>query len=250
MEVIASVSANASANSASTTTIFRYKLSDETMSLIAAFSKLHQYADRHAYKDAWVLWLNENRDFVTREEMRLKNVGFNGDVIDKMFKAGRYYFREKKEGKEVKAKEAKEAKEAAAKEAKEAKEAAEKEAKNAAAAGANENKKQKNKNSVIKTKTTRNYIPMNCEFIKAVDAHLKKSIKAIDFKPQTSFIQFVEENKDILQIEVRRLNAIIIDNSGGIVGSGNGGDRKTEIHKEIMTKLKKTFKNRYFVMPK
>jgi hypothetical protein len=243
MEVIASASANsANANSASTTTIFRYKLSDETMSLIAAFSKLHQYADRHAYKDAWVLWLNENRDFVTREEMRLKNVGFNGDVIDKMFKAGRYYFREKKEGKEVKAKEAKQAKEAAAKEAKEAKNAA------VAAAGANENKKQKNKNSVIKTKTTRNYIPMNCEFIKAVDAHLKKSIKAIDFKPQTSFIQFVEENKDILQIEVRRLNAIIIDNSG--MGSGNGGDRKTEIHKEIMTKLKKTFKNRYFVMPK
>jgi hypothetical protein len=214
MEVIASASANASANAKPIGNIFRYKLSDDTMTLIAKFSKLHQYDDRHAYKNAWTLWLNENRDFVTREEMRLTQLGFIGDVVDKMFKAGRYYFREKKEGK---------------------KEVVKEEVKD------DEKKKEK----VVKQ--TRNYIAMNYEFIKAVDTHLTKSIKTIDFKPQTSFIQFVEENKDILQVEVRRLYAIITNNSGSVVG---GSDRKLEIHKEIMTKLKKTFKNRYFVMSK
>ena len=106
MEMIKNMNTNAKQSS----NIFRYKLSDDTMILISKFSKLHQYDDRHAYKDAWALWLNENRDFVTREEMRLNNLGFNGDVVDKMFKAGRYYFREKKEGK-------KEVKEEAAKDA-------------------------------------------------------------------------------------------------------------------------------------
>ena len=208
---------NMNTNAKQSSNIFRYKLSDDTMILISKFSKLHQYDDRHAYKDAWALWLNENRDFVTREEMRLNNLGFNGDVVDKMFKAGRYYFREKKEGK-------KEVKEEAAKDA---------------------NDDEKKKEKVVKT--TRNYIAMNSEFIKAVDMHLIKSVKVNDFKPQRSFIQFVEENKDILQIEVRRLYAIINNNSGGVVVCS---DRKTEIHKEIMTKLKKTFKNRYFVMSK
>ena len=217
---------NASANAKPTSNIFRYKLSDDTMTLIAKFSKLHQYDDRHAYKNAWTLWLNENREFVAREEMRLTHLGFIGDVVDKMFKAGRYYFREKKEGKKEEVKEVKD------------------EVKD------DEKKKEK----VVKP--TRNYIAMNYDFIKAVDMHLTKSIKTIDFKPQTSFIQFVEENKDILQVEVRRLYAIIINNSGGSVVGGSvvggsgvvGGNRKLEIHKEIMTKLKKTFKNRYFVM--
>ena len=33
---------------------------------------------------------------VEREISRLQQLGYKGDVIDKMFKAGRYYFREKK----------------------------------------------------------------------------------------------------------------------------------------------------------
>ena len=75
--------------------IFRYKLSDEIMSTITQFAKVHQFDDRHAYKDAWAQWLNTNQDSVEREVCRLQQLNYNGDVIDKMFKAGRYYFREK-----------------------------------------------------------------------------------------------------------------------------------------------------------
>jgi len=75
--------------------IFRYKLNDDIMSSITHFAKIHQLDDRHTYKDAWTQWLAENQDCVEREVSRLQQLNYKGDVIDKMFKAGRYYFREK-----------------------------------------------------------------------------------------------------------------------------------------------------------
>ena len=75
--------------------IFRYKLSDDIMLCIAQFSKIHQLDDRHMYKEAWTAWLNENQDQVEREVQRLQQLAYQGDILDKMFKAGRYYFREK-----------------------------------------------------------------------------------------------------------------------------------------------------------
>jgi len=77
------------------TKIFRYKLSDEIMSNITQFAKIHQLDDRHTYKEAWTRWLAQEEDNVEREVLRLQQLNYNGDVIDKMFKAGRYYFREK-----------------------------------------------------------------------------------------------------------------------------------------------------------
>jgi hypothetical protein len=79
--------------------IFRYKLNDDIMSSITQFAKIHQLDDRHTYKDSWTHWLAENQDCVEREVSRLKELNYKGDVIDKMFKAGRYYFREKVENK-------------------------------------------------------------------------------------------------------------------------------------------------------
>jgi hypothetical protein len=68
------------------TKIFRYKLSDDIMLNITQFAKIHQYDDRH---------LSEHQDSVEREVTRLQQLEYTGDIIDKMFKAGRYYFREK-----------------------------------------------------------------------------------------------------------------------------------------------------------
>ena len=232
MDVITIANANAiaNANKPPRKNVFRYKLSDDTMTLIAEFSKLHQYDDRHAYKDAWTLWLTENHDFIAREESRLKDIGFDGDVIDKMFKAGRYYFREKGEDK------------------------SKKNAKNRDENSDTDGRKvREEEEGKVNKKITRAYISMNPEFIEAINVHLTKSMKENDFKPQTSFIQFVEENKDILQVEVRRLYEII--NSANDNDSNNNdivvdiqNDKKKAIHKEIMTKLKKTFKNRYFAL--
>ena len=68
------------------------------MSLVTQFSKMHQYDDRHSYKDAWQIWLKDQEELIEREVSRLQLLGYKGDVLDKMFKAGRYYFREKVDG--------------------------------------------------------------------------------------------------------------------------------------------------------
>ena len=78
-----------------TPTIYRYKLSIEAMDEITTFSKIHQYDDRHTYKEAWNMWKGNHEDFISAEAERLMRLGYVGSVEDKMYKAGRYYFRKK-----------------------------------------------------------------------------------------------------------------------------------------------------------
>jgi hypothetical protein len=82
-------------NNTNTQTIYRYKFNTEVMNEIAAFSKIHQYDDRHTYKEAWNMWKDNQRDIVDAEIERLTGLGYTGSVEDKMYKAGRYYFRKK-----------------------------------------------------------------------------------------------------------------------------------------------------------
>ena len=74
--------------------IYRFKLSPHIVDLIADFSKIHEYDHRTDYKKAWEEWYNNN-DEVKREEERLKSLNYEGDINQKMYKAGRYYFRKK-----------------------------------------------------------------------------------------------------------------------------------------------------------
>lgn len=74
--------------------IYRYKFSEDVMKQIMDFSKLHQHDTRADYKDAWTSWINMN-DMIALETRRLEELGYVGDVEDKMYKAGRYYFRSK-----------------------------------------------------------------------------------------------------------------------------------------------------------
>jgi len=75
--------------------IFRYKFTDDFTSEMFKFSKVHQYDHRKDFKDAWQIWLEENNDIVEEEVRRVTNLGYDGDVLDKMFKSARYYFRKK-----------------------------------------------------------------------------------------------------------------------------------------------------------
>lgn len=75
--------------------IFRYNFDDVIMEQLTAFAKIHQHDDRKTYKESWKLWLEENNELVDVEKARLYDLGYKGDVIDKMYKAARYYFRKK-----------------------------------------------------------------------------------------------------------------------------------------------------------
>lgn len=78
-----------------TPSVYRYKLKPHIVEAITRFTKVHQYDTRADYKEAWKIWCDEESEMIENEIRRLNNLGYDGDVIDKMYKAGRYYFRSK-----------------------------------------------------------------------------------------------------------------------------------------------------------
>ena len=76
-------------------TIFRFKFSTEFNNQLLSFSKLHQHDDRITYKDNWTIWLQSNDQMIDEESRRLREQGYDGNIIDKMYKSGRYYYSKK-----------------------------------------------------------------------------------------------------------------------------------------------------------
>ena len=75
--------------------IYRYKFADDVCAELDRFSKVHQYDDRVTFKEAWTEWTNDSEDLISAEVRRLTNLGYEGDVVDKMYKSARYYYRKK-----------------------------------------------------------------------------------------------------------------------------------------------------------
>ena len=75
--------------------IFRFKFSQPFVDEMYVFSKVHQYDSRHDFKDAWNIWTEDNAELISVEIKRLENMNYQGDIMDKMFKSARYYFRKK-----------------------------------------------------------------------------------------------------------------------------------------------------------
>mgnify|MGYP000023270625 FL=1 len=75
---------------------YRYNLHPDIIGLIEDFVNKHKYDDRESYKEGWLKWCKTNNEIVENEIRRLNSINYNGDVVDKMYKAGRYYYRKKK----------------------------------------------------------------------------------------------------------------------------------------------------------
>ena len=161
--------------------IFRYKFSNEFINPLYQFSKIHQYDHRKDFKEAWTIWIEENEDLVNKEVKRLSELDYKGDILDKMFKSARYYFRKK-----------------------------------------STEKKEPQKR--------RNYVGIQTELLKEMDNHISINKKNENYKPSTGFDDFCKQNIDLLKIEVNSLC------KSGITDSD-----------EIKNKIKKTYKNRYFM---
>jgi len=190
--------------------IFRYKLSDDIMAIISQFAKIHQFDDRHAYKEAWSRWLVDQQDTVEREVMRLQQLDYDGDIIDKMFKAGRYYFREKTAIKKHDEEDEDEGNRAT------------------------DNVKNGDDKSVGKADKRRTYIVMNHELIQGMDSHLQKMMKSNEFKPELAYIHFCDNHVELLRKEIGRL---MKENKHNTISS-----------RQMSAKFKKTYKNRYFIL--
>lgn len=75
--------------------IYRFKFTDEFISILHTFSKIHQYDDQKTFKESWNEFTLENELLVNMEIRRITELGYEGDILDKMFKSARYYFRKK-----------------------------------------------------------------------------------------------------------------------------------------------------------
>jgi len=162
----------------------RFKFTPEIMNEVNAFAKLHQLDDRHSYKEAWKIWYENHTEMIQGESQRLENDGYVGDINDKMFKAGRYYFRKKT-------------------------------------------------NNEDKDKTKRrNYISMDSEVIEAMDRHIKDNINYISFSPASGYNNFCKDHLSLLKNEITRFY-----------------NEDVYISQDILiSKIKKTYKNRYFIL--
>jgi hypothetical protein len=76
--------------------IYRFNFSEEISHRILCFSKLYQFDERNDYKEKWELWCEMNNELILKETERLKQLGYEGEILEKMYKASRYYFRKKK----------------------------------------------------------------------------------------------------------------------------------------------------------
>tara|TARA_Y100000780_G_C13693891_1_gene420609 strand:+ start:1512 stop:2021 length:510 start_codon:yes stop_codon:yes gene_type:complete len=76
-------------------TTFRYTFSNGTAEHLSCFATIHKHEERKTFKESWETWVKENSDIIENERTRLEEMGYNGDLEDKMFKSVRYYYRKK-----------------------------------------------------------------------------------------------------------------------------------------------------------
>ena len=76
-------------------TIYRFNLSETVHRSIAEFARIHRYDNRKEYKSEWDKWCLAHSEWIQTETERHVRMGYQGDITDKLFKSGRYYYREK-----------------------------------------------------------------------------------------------------------------------------------------------------------
>jgi hypothetical protein len=173
--------------------VLRFEFSDDIIKRLRDFVVVHNYDDRKTYKEAWSAWLahDEIAALINAEVARLSALGYTGDVSDKLFKSGRYYFRQKTDGFLM----------------------------------------------PVGQAPPRKYVLLNRQLLDAMDDHIERGLRqnAHAYTPASGFADFCKTwmNDDDSYIrEVTRLSELMPTGEA------------------VHEKLKKTYKNRYFMMTK
>ena len=77
------------------TDIYRFKFSDNFMNSLNEFTNTHKYDDNDTFNEAWSRWCMRNEDSISKEGKRLKDLGCEKEIYDKMYKTVRYYLKKK-----------------------------------------------------------------------------------------------------------------------------------------------------------
>jgi len=175
--------------------VLRFEFSAALIHAVTAFVGTHRYDDRKTYKEAWTAWLltQDTAALLDAEHARLNNLGYTGDVADKLFKSARYYFRGKLQ----------------------------------------------QQSQPTRRRRRQKYVAVNRTLLDAMDEHIERGITT----PALGFAHFCTAHAEdaVLQTEVASLFARYTTATSATATSD------TQIMKEILHKLKKTYKNRYFM---
>ena len=203
---------------------FRFKFNKEIMELLTYFSKLHYYDTREDYKEAWKKWYECNNDILEREGQRIINLGYTGNVEDKMYKAARYYFR--KTGDAIITKET-------------IKGDCLSTLNNDSLDGINginginglDGIEGLEGLDITPVKKRRQYISLSRDILDTMDNHIKTNINNNNYTPAIGFADFCKNNIVIIATET-----ITLKNNNDL----------DKIY--ISSKIKKTYKNRYYII--
>ena len=192
--------------------VLRFEFSNDIIEHLAAFVQIHQYDDRKTYKTAWAEWManDEIATIFNADAARLKSLGYTGDVADKLYKSGRYYFRTR-----------------------------EPTVPHTPPSGATSTPNDANggRRGSGNQGSPRRYVLLSRELLSAMDEHIERGLRQqTDFTPAKGFADFAlgADGTDVgsYRSEVARLSEIMP--TGEAVGD----------------KIKKTYKNRYFIIAK
>ena len=230
------------AASASATSIktYRHEFSKEFMAELSRFSKVHQYDDRHAYKSEWQKWIKQEEiaQAMDIEKRRLQENGYIGDIDDKMFKAGRYYFRKKT----TTADEPDTTRERVS--------SPSSPPPPPPSSATDLPKTPKTPAAVIAGIERRSYITMSKQCIRLMDDHIHEAAAAsttaspsTPFKPSVCYNNFYETK--MASDEMTKEIGNIVEKYERTPGAMSNLTAD-ELSQEIMDKIKKTYKNRYY----
>jgi len=179
--------------------VLRFEFSPAVIHAVTAFVGTHRYDDRKTYKEAWTAWLltGDIAALLDAEHARLNNLGYTGDVADKLFKSARYYFRGKLQ---------------------------------------QQSQQQAQQQQQSQQRRRQKYVSVNRSLLDAMDAHIERGITT----PAAGFADFCTAHTEdaVLKTEVASLFERY---------NQTNQTNETKIMKEILDKLKKTYKNRYFM---
>jgi len=219
---------------------YRHEFSKEFMAKLSRFSKVHQYDDRFTYKSEWQKWINneEISQSMEIEKRRLQENGYIGDIDDKMFKAGKYYFRKKT---------------------------------TTTILNINNNEDPITPSTTPSTPSPsardvhlsetptpkaaptaptapterRSYITMSKQCIRMMDDHIRTSAASSSpFKPSICYTNFYETK--MTSDEMTKEIGNIVDKYEKTLDAISSNRTEDELTQEIMDKIKKTYKNRYY----
>ena len=135
--------------------------------LFKDFCKLHIDDSREDYTYSWNLWTRSNLEILEKETIRLNDLGYDGDVEEKMFKAAKYYFGKKCKGGYV--------------------------------------ERERERERERENGNKRNYVCVSHELIIAMDEHIKNNVLNTIKRPADGYSDFEKTNPLLIAAEINCL---------------------------------------------